>query len=57
VGLVTGVQWVGKSGKWRIQLYQGGQQVATGLFDDEEAAARAYDAYVFSLTHKQFHEV
>jgi len=42
----TGVAWNNLSarGKWRAQISVRGTQVELGFFDDEEDAARAYDA-------------
>lgn len=47
---VTGVNWHRVKGKWQIRLRKGGKRILTGFFDDEEAGARAYDAYVLSLS-------
>jgi hypothetical protein len=38
-----GVSWVKASRKWKVQIREQGVQKSLGRFDDEEAAARAYD--------------
>lgn len=39
-----GVYWYKAYGKWHVQIRQGGYRYFVGYFDDEEDAARAYDA-------------
>ena len=38
-----GVRWSAKWNKWRAQIYCGGKSLHLGGFDEEYAAARAYD--------------
>jgi DNA-binding transcriptional MerR regulator len=38
-----GVSWIEKSGKWRVQIQKEGARRKLGEFDDEIAAAEAYD--------------
>ena len=40
----TGVTWNPKSRSWRTQIYRAGRMEHVGLFESEDAAARAYDA-------------
>ena len=42
----TGVHWERITGKWKAQIRVRGSIVQLGAFDDEEDAARAYDAAV-----------
>jgi AP2 domain len=39
-----GVSWDAQRGRWMAKVCVGGHQRALGRFDDEEEAARAYDA-------------
>ncbi len=39
-----GVSWCANVGKWRTQIQQNGTHRHVGLFENEEDAARAYDA-------------
>jgi hypothetical protein len=47
---LIGVFWHRNKRTWEISLVKGGKRLVTGSFDDEEAAARAYDAYVSGLS-------
>ncbi len=38
-----GVSYVKRVGRWRMQLSKGGKKLASGYFEDEAEAARAYD--------------
>jgi hypothetical protein len=46
----AGVSWNRRMGQWWAKLRLGGNLLVSSYFDDEEAAARAYDAYVLSLS-------
>ncbi|MBN1795600.1 MAG: HNH endonuclease [Sedimentisphaerales bacterium] len=39
-----GVRWVKSFNKWQVILYIQGRRKSFGFFEDEEAAARAYDS-------------
>jgi len=39
-----GVTWFKRSGKWQARIVRGGKSRLIGYFDDEKAAASAYDA-------------
>ena len=39
-----GVSWASRDSKWRTQISLNGRKINVGYFDDEMAAARAYDA-------------
>lgn len=43
-----GVHRVRESGKWKAQIQVAGAKIHLGYFDLEEAAARAYDAFVLA---------
>lgn len=47
-----GVSWSKKNKKWHVQIKENGKQKTIGYFDDEEPAARAYDAKAKSLYGK-----
>ena len=38
-----GVSWAKRVGKWHTEIYCRGKKIFIGYFDDEKAAARAYD--------------
>jgi hypothetical protein len=38
-----GVCWDSMENKWHAEIYLDGKRASSGFFDDEEAAARAYD--------------
>jgi len=42
--IYKGVAWYQKTGKWRVRIYYNGKEILIGYFDDEKAAAMAYDA-------------
>ena len=42
----TGVNWDAQSGRWRAEISVRRSRITLGSFDDEEDAARAYDAAV-----------
>jgi len=44
-----GVSWSKRVGKWHVEIYYRGTKIFIGYFDDEEAAARAYDAKALEL--------
>lgn len=46
-GLAPG--WKAEKGRWRAALYHGGRTHFLGYFNDEEDAARAYDAKLVEL--------
>ena len=49
-----GVYWFAQKGKWRAQYQnEDGKQVFIGYFDNEEAAARAYNAKIVELKLKR----
>ena len=39
-----GVSWLKEQGKWRVRILYKGTRIPLGCFDDEAAAARAYDS-------------
>ncbi|MHC4259490.1 MAG: AP2 domain-containing protein [Planctomycetota bacterium] len=39
-----GVSWIKSEKKWRARIKFDGRSIHIGRFDDEKAAARAYDA-------------
>ncbi len=39
-----GVTWLKSEGKWQVRIVCNGRKIFIGYFDDEKAAARAYDA-------------
>jgi len=41
--IYKGVAWYQKTGKWRARIYYNGKEILIGYFDDEKAAAMAYD--------------
>ena len=44
-----GVSWSKRVGKWHTEIYCRGTKIFIGYFDDEKAAARAYDARAAEL--------
>ena len=44
-----GVSWRTRSGKWIARIARDGQEIRIGAYDDEETAARAYDAKAVEL--------
>jgi hypothetical protein len=44
-----GVSWAKRPGKWHAEIYCRGRKIFIGYFDDEKAAARAYDAKAAEL--------
>ena len=44
-----GVMWLKKAGKWQARISCKGRSIVIGYFDDEKAAARAYDARAAEL--------
>ncbi|HOW46112.1 MAG TPA: AP2 domain-containing protein [Rubrivivax sp.] len=50
-----GVSWHAAAGKWRSQIKSGKKRVHLGLFDDEVAAAMAYDAAASAVFGKFAH--
>ena len=44
-----GVTWLKRTGKWQARIVCRGTSIFIGQFDDEEAAARAYDARAAEL--------
>jgi hypothetical protein len=44
-----GVMWFKRSGKWQVRITHNGKSIFIGYFDDEKAAARAYDARAAEL--------
>lgn len=44
-----GVSWYARHGRWLVQFRWQGRSHFVGYFDDEEAAARAYDAAILPL--------
>ena len=44
-----GVMWLKKAGKWQARIGCKGRAIVIGYFDDEKAAARAYDARAAEL--------
>ncbi len=47
-----GVMWDKRRGKWQAQIGHNGKKIFIGYFDDEETAARAYDAKAKELYGK-----
>ena len=45
-----GVSWIKRQKKWRAELSQNRKRINLGVFDDEKAAARAYNKAV--LEHR-----
>eukprot|EP01044_Picomonas_judraskeda_P001606 COSAG03_NODE_99_length_12968_cov_7.661668_5_plen_1442_part_00 len=45
----VGVSWHKANQRWRAHIYNGGRTKHIGYFDDEETAARAYDAAALEL--------
>jgi hypothetical protein len=44
-----GVSWAKRVGKWHTEIYCRGQKIFIGYFDDQTAAAKAYDARAAQL--------
>ena len=44
-----GVAWLKRTGKWQARIMYNGRSIFIGQFDDEKAAARAYDAKAAEL--------
>ena len=44
-----GVTWLKRTGKWQARIVCNGRAIFIGQFDDEKAAARAYDARAAEL--------
>jgi hypothetical protein len=43
------VTWLKRSGKWQVRITYNGKSLFIGYFDDEQKAARAYDAKAAKL--------
>jgi len=42
--IYKGVSWLKSEGRWQARIMKDKRRIFIGYFDDEEAAARAYDA-------------